>query len=170
MNDYRALLHSRNQELPLIEINVLALLTDPQGNVMLTREKDSIYWVLPGGWMEPRQSLTDCLQHNLMGNFGILPEDNALVKVFSDPAQSYLNSDSVKICPVYMVVYPRQIRGTLRFKPKNGAEIRFFAPWNVPMNRVFPPMKAVLTFYQESFTDESGIRRPDWESFPDILE
>ena len=50
MTNYQKDLHDAAPGLTLVEVSPLALLTDPQGNLLLLRDKDDIYWHLPGGW------------------------------------------------------------------------------------------------------------------------
>lgn len=168
MSNYREELHQiAGGEVPLIEIRMLALLTDPQGNILMVRRPDYPYWMLPGSWYEPGETITESMQRSIQNDYGFKMEECSLLKVFSSPTQSYMSEDSVKICPVYFLICPRKIRGSLRVRPRTGEEIRFFAPENLPMDRVFPPMRGVLEFFRDHFADES--EKPDPENYPEIL-
>ena len=66
MIDYRKSLHDATPGLPLVEICPLALLTDPQGNLLLVRDPDDIYWHLMGGWLTPNETIRECLQRSIL--------------------------------------------------------------------------------------------------------
>ena len=170
MIDYRKTLHDATPGIPLIEICPLALLTDPQGNLLLVRDRDDIYWHLLGGWLGPNETIRECLQRSVLNNCAILLETCSLLKVFSGTDLSYLTEDSVRISPIYMLFFPKQIRGSLRTKPKDGSEIRFFAPWNIPMDRVFPPMRRVISYFIDNYSSMPIAQSTDWERYPEIVD
>ena len=85
MIDYQKNLHDSAPGLPLVEISPLALLTDPQGNLLLVRGQDEIYWHLLGGWLSPDETIRECLQRSVLNNCSILLESCSLLKVFSGP-------------------------------------------------------------------------------------
>ncbi len=170
MIDYRKTLHDATPGIPLIEICPLALLTDPQGNLLMVRDRDDIYWHLLGGWLSPNETIRECLQRSVLNNCSILLETCSLLKVFSGTDLSYLTEDSVLISPVYMLFFPKQIRGSLRTRPKDGSEIRFFAPWNIPMDRVFPPMRRVVSYFADNYSSIPIAQSTDWERYPEIVD
>ena len=69
MIDYRKNLHDVARGFPLIEISPVALLTDPQGNLLLVRDHDDVYWHLLGGWLGPDETIRECLQRAVLNNF-----------------------------------------------------------------------------------------------------
>lgn len=170
MIDYRKNLHDIARGFPLIEISPVALLTDPQGNLMLVRDQDDVYWHLLGGWLGPDETIRECLQRSVLNNCSILLESCSLLKVFSGTDLNYLSEDSAHISPVYMLFFPKRIRGSLREKPKDGSEIRFFAPWNIPMDRVFPPMRRIIQYFVDNYSKMPIAQSADWDRYPEIVD
>ncbi len=170
MIDYQKNLHDSAPGLPLVEISPLALLTDPQGNLLLVRGQDEIYWHLLGGWLSPDETIRECLQRSVLNNCSILLESCSLLKVFSGSDLDYFSEDSAHISPVYMLFFPKRIRGSLRTKPQDGSEIRFFAPWNIPMDRIFPPMRRVIQFFVDNYSSMPIAQSTDWDRYPEIVE
>ena len=170
MIDYRRNLHDTAPGFPFIEISPLALLTDPQGNILLARDKDDGYWRLPGGWLSPNETVEECLQRSVLSNCSILLETCCLMKVFSGADLNYVTEDTARVSPVYMLFFPKRIRGSLRTKPRDGSEIRFFAPWNIPMEQVFPPMQREARYYIDNFSDLPVAQALDWDRYPDLME
>ena len=105
MIDYRKNLHDVARGFPLIEISPVALLTDPQGNLLLVRDHDDVYWHLLGGWLGPDETIRECLQRAVLNNCSILLESCSLLKVFSGPDLNYLTEDSAHVSPVYMLFF-----------------------------------------------------------------
>lgn len=170
MMDYRKGLHDAACGLGLVEVCALALLTDPQGNLLMVRGKDEVYWGLLGGWLSPDESIGECLQRAVLKNCSILLEGCSLLKVFSGGDLSYLSEDSARISPVYMLFFPKRIRGSLRSAPLDGSEIRFFAPWNIPMDRVFPPMRRIVGYFAECYSSIPIAQSADWDRYPEIVD
>ena len=170
MIDYRKSLHDAAPGLPLIEICVLALLTDPQGNLLMVRDRDDIYWRLMGGWLTPGERVRECLQRSILNACSILLEECSLLKVFSGEDLNYLSEDAAHVAPVYMLFFPKRIRGSLRSKPQDGSEIRFFAPWNIPMEQVFPPMRRVIQFFVDNYSSMPIAQSTDWDRYPEIVD
>ena len=134
------------------------------------RGEDDIYWHLPGGWLGPDETIRECLQRAVLNNCSILLESCSLLKVFSGSDLNYLSEDSAHISPVYMLFFPKRIRGSLRTKPRDGSEIRFFAPWNIPMDRVFPPMRRVMQYFVDNYSNMPIAQSADWDRYPEIVE
>ena len=170
MIDYRKSLHDAAPGLPLVEICPLALLTDPQGNILLVRDQGDIYWHLMGGWLTPNETIRECLQRSILNNCSILLEECSLLKVFSGGDLNYLTEDSAQVAPIYMLFFPKRIRGSLRMKPRDGSEIRFFAPWNIPMELVFPPMRRVIQYFVDNYSNIPIAQRADWDRYPEIVD
>ena len=170
MIDYRKNLHDAAPGISLVEISALALLTDPQGNLLLVRDKDDVYWHLLGGWLSPDETIRECLQRSVLKNCSILLESCSLLKVFSGSDLNYFSEDSAHISPVYMLFFPKRIRGSLRTKPQDDSEIRFFAPWNIPMDRVFPPMRRVIRYFIDNYSSMPIAQSADWDRYPEIVD
>ena len=170
MTNYQKDLHDAAPGLSLVEVSPLAVLTDPQGNLLLLRDKDDIYWHLPGGWLSPDETIRECLQRSLLKNCTILLESCSLLKIFSGADLNYYSQDSAHISPVYMLFFPKRIRGSLRTKPQDESEIRFFAPWNIPMEQVFPPMRRVIRFFVDNYSSMPIAQSADWDRYPEIVD
>ncbi len=170
MINYRKNLHDAAPGMPLLETSPLALLTDPQGNLLLVRNRDDIYWRLPGGWLSPNETIRECLQRSVLNNCSILLESCSLLKIFSGADLAYLSEDSVRVYPIYMLFFPKRIRGSLRAKPRDGSEIRFFAPWNIPLDQVFPPMRRVIQYFIDSYSSMPIAQSADWDRYPEIVD
>ena len=120
--------------------------------------------------LTPDETIRECLQRAVLNNCSILLEDCSLLKVFSGPDLNYLSEDSARVVPIYMLFFPKRIRGSLRTKPRDGSEIRFFAPWNIPLDQVFPPMRRVIQYFVDNHSSMPIAQSADWDRYPEIVE
>jgi 8-oxo-dGTP pyrophosphatase MutT (NUDIX family) len=62
-----------------------ALFGDARERLLLTRRSDNGRWCLPGGHMEPGESLAECLEREVWEETGLRVETGRLIGVYSSP-------------------------------------------------------------------------------------
>ncbi len=163
MNEYDLHFYRIASSYPVVQCFALAFLTDPQGNLLLLREKGQSYWQLPGGSLHPEETLFQSLQRNLVNQTGVFVESSTLIRVFSGEGTSYFAAGSANVSPLYAIFIPTSVRGVLRCGTEKTTEFRFFASWNIPVRSVFPPMLPCMRFYQDHFPDGIPLQPLDHE-------
>ena len=76
-----------------------AVVRDQRGRVLLIRRGDGSGWSLPGGFMEPGETIAECLVREVLEETGLKVEPERLVGVYSDPAVNHVvfpNGDQVQ--------------------------------------------------------------------------
>jgi len=68
-----------------LRLAVTALVWDAEGRILLQLRSDNGHWGLPGGGVEPGESLTRALRREVEEETGYLVEPVRLVGVYSDP-------------------------------------------------------------------------------------
>jgi 8-oxo-dGTP diphosphatase len=114
------------------------LLHDDRDRVLLQHRTDFDAWGLPGGCLEPGESILNCARRELLEETGLTAGDLQLVGVYSEPKYdvTYPNGDEVQ-------------QFTICFQGKtNGGEMRpdgietnalqFFAPEEIPFHELLP--------------------------------
>ncbi|HPB39491.1 MAG TPA: NUDIX domain-containing protein [Flexilinea sp.] len=165
MGDYHSRLHQLAGSFPLVEFFALTYITDPQGNLLLIRKNENSCWELPGGAMQPDESVFECLQRTVLSVTNVFIEKGMLIQLFSDGELNYIDEDSANITPIYAVFIPTSVHGSLRISREKPVEFRFFASWNIPTDKIFPPMLGAIQYYRQHFPEGIPLQPLDLDQF-----
>jgi len=165
MDEYSKNFHRIAGSFPIVEFSALIYLTDPQGNLVLVQDKDDLYWRLPGGIIYPDEKVIECLRRTVFHKIGVYIENAVFLNIFSGGDQSYISADGANITPVYAAYLPTKVRGVLKKAAESDSEIRFFATWNVRLEKIFPPMKETVRFFLENFPGGVPLKPLDLDRF-----
>ena len=113
------------------------IVRDGAGRVLLIRRGDGRGWSLPGGVMEPSESIVACLVREVWEETGLEVEPRRLVGIYSDPAFmhfAYGNGDRVHFMSATFDC--RVVGGSLRADGEESLEVVYFAPEALPQGVV----------------------------------
>jgi 8-oxo-dGTP diphosphatase len=106
---------------------------DRAGRVLLIRRGDGRGWSLPGGMMEPGETIVECLVREVWEETGLEVEPARLVGVYSDPAYTHItypNGDQVHF--VSATFQCRVTGGELRADGEESLAVAYFFPQDLP--------------------------------------
>ena len=117
------------------------------GAILLERRADSGMWGLPGGRVEPGESVAASAVREVLEETGLRVELTRLIGIYSDPAERVVtypgNGDVThKIDPI---VEARILGGELRTSSESE-ELAFFNPTQLPCD-IAPPARRPLEDY-----------------------
>lgn len=131
---------------PLIWPGAGIIVEDGTGRILLMRRADNGAWGIPGGMMEPGESLEDTARREVREETGLEVRSMRLFDVFSGPELYYRYPNGDEVYNVSAVYISRDWAGDFQPDPGETRELRFFAPDGLPAN-ISPPVKPILARY-----------------------
>ncbi|HTP01973.1 MAG TPA: NUDIX domain-containing protein [Anaerolineales bacterium] len=98
---------------------------DTRQKVLLTRRADNGLWCLPGGKMEPGESIEECCRREVLEETGLDVELTRLVAVYSNRDQLVVYQDGVKVQFV-ILSFEAQIAGGMLALSNETTDAGFF--------------------------------------------
>jgi len=105
----------------------------------------------------------NCLRRSVFNKIGIYLESAVFLRLFSGKNLNFVSDDNANISAVMAMYLPKRVRGVLKKNLKR--EMRFFATWNIPESRIYPPMKEPIQFFIENFPGGIPLKPLDFDSF-----
>ncbi len=121
IKDLRALVGSR----PIILVGTGVLLIK-RNQVLLQRRKDNGLWGLPGGSLEPGESLEEAARREVLEETGLSIGQLSLFQVYSGKEQFYQYPNGDQIYDVCIADLTRDFQGELHAEAEEVLELRFF--------------------------------------------
>src|SRR5690348_6262932 len=127
-----------------------------RGELLLIHRTDNDNWAIPGGAMEPGESLSDCAVRETLEETGVQVEITGLVGVYTDPRHVILYTSNGEARQEFSIVYTaRPIAG----KPTPSSEsrdVRWVAPGEVGDLMMHRSMRLRIEHYLTGTTPYLG--------------
>jgi 8-oxo-dGTP pyrophosphatase MutT (NUDIX family) len=127
---------------PLIMVGAAVLVLDSQKRLLLLRRSDNHCWGIPGGAMEPGESLEDTARRETLEESGLVIGELSLYGVFSGPELYYRYPDGAEVYNVTAVYTPSDVRGELRLDVEH-IEAGYFDLHDLP-SPLSPPIQPII--------------------------
>lgn len=139
-----------------VRVGVGVIVEGAEGAMLLERRRDCGWWGLPGGKVEPGESLIDAAVREVLEETGLTVEVTHLIGVYSDPNGRIVtypdNGDVVQLIDV--VVGARVLSGQIMCSPESE-EVRFFSASQLP-EEIVPPARQPIA---DALEARSGVLR-----------
>lgn len=127
-----------------VRVGVGVVVRGPGEAILLEKRRDCGWWGMPGGRVEPGESVVDAAVREVFEETGLTVEVTHLIGVYSDPDGRIVtypdNGDVVQLIDV--VVEARVLSGRIVCSPESE-EVRFFTPSQLP-EHIVPPARRPL--------------------------
>jgi mutator protein MutT len=126
----------------LVRVGVGVIVQNAAGQILLEKRSDCGLWGLPGGRIEPGESVAQTVVREVQEETGLIVEITRLLGVYSEAAERIVTfSDNVvHLVDIVLEAYP--ISGELRCSHESE-QLRFFDPTALPAE-IVPPARAPL--------------------------
>ena len=139
-----------------VRVGVGVVIRGPGETILLEKRRDCGWWGLPGGRVEPGESLVVAAVREVLEETGLAVEVTHLIGVYSDPSGRIVtypdNGDVVQLIDV--VVGARVLSGSLMCS-QESEEVRFFHPSQLP-EEIVPPARQPIA---DAFEHQRGVLR-----------
>ena len=137
----------------LIQAAGSVIVVNEKGELLLGRRTDNHLWGYAGGSVEIDERVEDCAARELFEEMGVEAEELEFFMVNSGPEVHYVYPNGDEVSNVEIIYICRKYHGELRAQPEEIEELRFFAPEEIGMDMISPPMRAAVQKYLDTVTE-----------------
>ena len=131
---------------------VSAIVTDAQGGILLILRTDNGYWSIPGGGLNPGESVADATMREVREETGIDCEVTGLVGIYSDPNHVAAYDDG-EVRQEFSICFTTRMTGGSLATSSESALVEFVAPEAIPGLRMHPSIRLRIQHYLEKRTE-----------------
>lgn len=127
---------------------VSAIVTDGQDGILLIRRTDNNYWSIPGGGVNPGESVSEAVAREVKEETGIDCQVTGLVGIYSDPNHVAAYDDGEVRQEFSICFTTRTLGGSIRTSAESS-EVRFASPGAISELSIHPSIRLRIQHYLE---------------------
>lgn len=128
---------------------VSAIVPDGGGRILLIRRTDNNYWSIPGGGLEPGESVRQATVREVLEETGIACEVTGLVGIYSDPNHVAAYDDG-EVRQEFSICFTTRMLGGTISTSQESSEVRFVAAGEISGYRMHPSIRLRVQHYLDS--------------------
>lgn len=128
---------------------VSAIVPDGDGRILLIRRTDNNYWSIPGGGLEPGESVRQVTVREVMEETGIACEVTGLVGIYSDPNHVAAYDDG-EVRQEFSICFTTRMLGGTIATSQESSEVRFVDAAEISGYRMHPSIRLRVQHYLDS--------------------
>jgi ADP-ribose pyrophosphatase YjhB (NUDIX family) len=128
---------------------VSVVIPDDEDHILLIHRTDNKYWSIPGGGMEPGESVHEAAKREVKEETGIDCEVTALVGVYSNPRHVAAYDDGEVRQEFSICLVGRLISGSLQTSTESS-EVRFVPTADISTYEIHPSIRMRISRYLEN--------------------
>ncbi len=138
----------------IVRLGVAVVVRDDEGKFLLERRSDCGWWGLPGGRVEPGESVEQAAIREVHEETGLVVRITGLVGLYSEPFGRIVTFPDNVVHLVDAAVTAEIVSGELTHSSESE-ELRFFRPHELP-EEIVPPVRRLLA---DALAGLSGVMR-----------
>ena len=131
----------------IIQCAASVICVDESGRALLGRRTDNHLWGYSDGSMEIDEKAEDCARRELQEEMGLIADEIEFFCVNSGPETHYIYPNGDEVSNVEIIYLCRKYHGELRPQESEIEELRYFAPEEISMEMISPPIRPVFRQY-----------------------
>lgn len=138
---------------PVIMVGACVIVVSPEQKILFQLRKDNGCWGLPGGSMEPGESLEQVAVRELFEETGLAGAQLSLLQVFSGKDMYYQYPHGDEVYNVVAAFICNTYSGQLMKEENEVAALQFFSLDELP-TVISPPDQIVVDYYVRQVTTQ----------------
>jgi ADP-ribose pyrophosphatase YjhB (NUDIX family) len=127
---------------------VSAIVPDNDSRILLIRRTDNNYWAIPGGGVEPGESVSQATAREVMEETGIRCEVTGLVGIYSDPNHVAAYDDG-EVRQEFSICFVTKMLGGTVATSRESSEVRFVSTDDISGYDMHPSTQLRVQHYLE---------------------
>jgi ADP-ribose pyrophosphatase YjhB (NUDIX family) len=127
---------------------VSAVVTDKQDRILLIKRTDNNYWSIPGGGVNPGESVSEAAAREVKEETGIDCQVTGLVGIYSDPNHVAAYDDGQVRQEFSICFTTRTLGGSIRTSSESS-EVMFVPPGAISDLSIHPSIRLRIQHYLE---------------------
>jgi ADP-ribose pyrophosphatase YjhB (NUDIX family) len=127
---------------------VSAIVTDDQGRILLIRRTDNKYLAIPGGGVEPGESVSQATAREVKEETGMDCEVTGVVGIYSNPNHVAAYDDG-EVRQQFSICFTTKLLGGTPTPSNESSEVRFVSPDDIPGLDMHPSIRLRIQHYLE---------------------
>ena len=128
----------------IIQCAASVICVDELGRALLGKRTDNHLWGYSGGSAEIDERAEDCARRELLEEMGLTAEKLEFFFLNSGPETHYIYPNGDEVSNFEIIYLCRSWRGEPRAADGEMEELRFFAPEEIDLNQISPPIRPVM--------------------------
>ncbi len=124
-----------------------AVVEDGEGRILLHLRSDNGLWSIPGGGMEPGETVAECVAREVREETGIQVEATRVVGIYSDPRRLSAYDDGEVRQEFSICLACTQVGGAIDGGDDESDDVAWFAPEEVQALDLTPGIRRRLDDY-----------------------
>ena len=131
----------------IIQCAASVICVDELGRALLGKRTDNHLWGYSGGSAEIDERAEDCARRELLEEMGLTAEKLEFFFLNSGPETHYIYPNGDEVSNFEIIYLCRNWRGEPRAADGEMEELRFFAPEEIDLNQISPPIRPVMAAF-----------------------
>jgi ADP-ribose pyrophosphatase YjhB (NUDIX family) len=127
---------------------VSAITTDEDGRILLIRRTDNKFWAIPGGGLEPGESVSQATAREVKEETGIDCEVTGVVGIYSNPTHVAAYDDG-EVRQQFSICFTTRLLGGTPSTSSESSEVRFVSPDEIPNYDMHESIRLRVQHYLE---------------------
>jgi ADP-ribose pyrophosphatase YjhB (NUDIX family) len=129
-----------------------AVVADEQGRILLARRRDNTLWTVPGGAMEPGETIVEAAVREVAEETGVQVEITGLVGIYSSPRHVVEYADG-EVRQQFSVCFSGRPVSGIPTATDETSEVRFVEPGELEQIDIHPSIRLRIEHFIQHRTE-----------------